>query len=102
MVVSAASSDQWSRILSPREREIALLVAQGFADKKIALELELSPGTVKQHLHHIFMKLGIRTRKTLIVAHAQSSSRRMVRRSTRGAMSDNAQASSQSLEDEAV
>jgi DNA-binding NarL/FixJ family response regulator len=82
MMVSAVSSAHWWSVLSPREREIALLVSRGFADKKIALELELSPGTVKQHVHHIFMKLGIRTRKTLLGAAPHLRLRNIVRRST--------------------
>jgi DNA-binding NarL/FixJ family response regulator len=67
MVVSAAStSDEWSTTLSPREREVAFLVARGFANKEIARELGLSPGTAKLHVHSVFVKLGIRRRDVLI------------------------------------
>jgi DNA-binding NarL/FixJ family response regulator len=67
MVVSGASmSDEWSTTLSPREREVAFLVARGFANKEIASELGLSLGTVKLHVYHVFLKLGIRRRDMLI------------------------------------
>jgi DNA-binding NarL/FixJ family response regulator len=58
-------SVEWLRVLSPREREVALLVARGLANKEIARELGLSDGTVKQHVHNIFLKLGTRKRHML-------------------------------------
>ena len=58
VVTGNSTSVEWSRALSPREREVALLVARGLANKEIALELGLSVGTVKLHVHHIFLKLG--------------------------------------------
>jgi DNA-binding NarL/FixJ family response regulator len=64
MVASGGGS--WSSLLSPREREVALLVARGFANKEIARELGLSNGTVKIHVHGIFLKLGARKRYMLI------------------------------------
>ena len=68
MVVSGASmSDEWSTTLSPREREVAFLVAHGFANKEIARELGLSLGTVKLHVHTILRKLGTPRRDRLIL-----------------------------------
>ena len=67
MAVSGASmSAGWSITLSPREREVALLVARGFANKEIARELRLSLGTAKLHVHNILLKLGIQRRDRLI------------------------------------
>jgi DNA-binding NarL/FixJ family response regulator len=66
VVTGNSTSVEWSRALSPREREVALLVARGLANKEIALELGLSVGTVKQHVHHIFLKLGKHKRYRLI------------------------------------
>ena len=45
--------------LSPRELEIAQLAAQRKTTKEIAAELSLSENTVRNHLSHIFDKLGI-------------------------------------------
>jgi DNA-binding NarL/FixJ family response regulator len=59
--------DEWSKVLSPREREVALLVARGLSNKEVACELELCDGTVKIHLHSIFQKLGAKNRYNLIV-----------------------------------
>jgi len=42
------------------------VVARGLANKEIARELGLSEGTVKQHVHNIFLKLGMRSRHTLV------------------------------------
>jgi DNA-binding NarL/FixJ family response regulator len=54
--------------LSPREVEVLALVAQGQANKQIALALGLSEATVKTHLAHILEKLGApdRTRAVTI------------------------------------
>ena len=67
MVVSGVSmSSEWFSILSSREREVALLVARGLVNKEIARQLGLSHGTVKLHVHNIFLKLRMRKRCTLI------------------------------------
>jgi DNA-binding NarL/FixJ family response regulator len=48
--------------LSPREREVLELVAQGLPNKRIALELSISEKTVKTHLTNIFERLGVSDR----------------------------------------
>ena len=53
--------------LTPRERQITLLVSDGLADKLVAERLNLAEGTVKSHLHHIYKKLGIPNRTALSV-----------------------------------
>jgi RNA polymerase sigma factor (sigma-70 family) len=45
-------------LLSPREREIARLVARGLTNKEVCSELRISDGTVKQYIHKIFLKLA--------------------------------------------
>jgi DNA-binding NarL/FixJ family response regulator len=51
--------------LSPRERQITLLVSDGLTDKLVAEQLNLAESTVKSHLHHIYKKLGIPNRTAL-------------------------------------
>lgn len=51
--------------LTTREREIALLVAEGLANKEISRKLNISEGTVKIHLHNIFQKLEVNNRTAL-------------------------------------
>ncbi len=48
--------------LTPREREILLLLAQGYTNQEIGERLALSIGTVKNHLSVIFAKLNVRDR----------------------------------------
>jgi len=48
--------------LSPREREILELLAEGFPNKEIADRLGLTDGTVRWHLRHIYHKLHVRSR----------------------------------------
>jgi DNA-binding NarL/FixJ family response regulator len=52
--------------LTPRETEIARLVAQGLANKQIAQRLSIELRTVKNHVHHIFEKLGVSNRGAVI------------------------------------
>jgi DNA-binding CsgD family transcriptional regulator len=52
--------------LSPREREIARMVAKGYPNKVIARVLEISSWTVSTHLRRIFAKLGVSTRASMI------------------------------------
>lgn len=51
--------------LTPREREIALCVAEGATNKVIAKRLSVSDVTVKAHLTTIFHKLGVSGRVQL-------------------------------------
>lgn len=48
--------------LTPREREILDLIAQGWSNKLIARELDLAVGTVKVHVKHLLKKLGLKSR----------------------------------------
>jgi DNA-binding NarL/FixJ family response regulator len=58
---------QLERVLTPREYEIAGLVAQGLSNKHIARALAISGGTVKIHLHNMYEKLGCANRTSLAV-----------------------------------
>jgi DNA-binding CsgD family transcriptional regulator len=48
--------------LTPREMEVIQLMAQGLANKQIALALGISEHTVKFHLSSLYAKLGISSR----------------------------------------
>ena len=51
-----------NRPLTPREQEVAALVAKGLKNREIGEALNIATGTVKIHLMHIFEKTGIRDR----------------------------------------
>jgi len=51
--------------LSPREQEVAALVAEGKANREVAAALFVSEKTVEYHLSHIYEKLGVRSRVEL-------------------------------------
>ncbi|BEP12405.1 hypothetical protein acdb102_07160 [Acidothermaceae bacterium B102] len=59
--------------LSPREREIARMVAQGYTNKMIASVLDISLWTVSTHLRRIFAKLGVSTRAAMVALVIQGS-----------------------------
>ena len=59
--------------LTPRERDIATLAAQGVSSKDIADRLFLSVRTVNNHLQNVYSKLGVGSRKELASALADVS-----------------------------
>jgi DNA-binding CsgD family transcriptional regulator len=52
--------------LSPRERDIARMIASGLPNKTIAASLEISEWTVSTHLRRIFAKLGVCCRAAMV------------------------------------
>ncbi|WP_327085386.1 helix-turn-helix transcriptional regulator [Nonomuraea sp. NBC_01738] len=52
-------------VLTPQERQITQLAAQGLSNRDIAARLFLSPRTVGQHLYKAFPKLGVTSRAEL-------------------------------------
>ena len=53
--------------LSPREREVADLVAQGLTNAEIAQRLVLAPDSVKKNVTRILTKLDLRDRVQLVI-----------------------------------
>src|SRR3989442_5957948 len=60
--MSDGSSPDTSVRLSPREIEVAAMVAQGLTNREIAARLFISERTVDGHLEHLRDKLGVNTR----------------------------------------
>lgn len=48
--------------LSPRQRQVLSLVAQGLSDKEISAQLALSRHTVRTYLDRVYQQLGCSTR----------------------------------------
>ena len=51
--------------LTARELQVARLAAKGLSNRDITARLFVSTRTVENHLHRVYLKLGIRTRKEL-------------------------------------
>ncbi len=56
-------------VLSEREMEVVLLVAEGLSNKQISARLALSDKTIKNHISHILAKLNLSAR-TQVAIHA--------------------------------
>jgi DNA-binding NarL/FixJ family response regulator len=54
-------------VLTDREREVLVLVAEGLTNEQIADRLVLSPATARTHVGRLFAKLGARHRAQLVV-----------------------------------
>ena len=54
--------------LTPREREVLRLVAQGQTNREVARSLWISPATVRRHLENTFEKLGVRSRAAAVAS----------------------------------
>lgn len=53
--------------LTEREREVLVLIAQGFSNREIAEQLYISESTAKTHVKRILMKLNLRDRVHAVV-----------------------------------
>jgi len=63
--VGNASGENVLMVLTERERQIMHLVAEGLSNKEVGRQLNVSDGTIKVHLHHIYQKLAISNRTAL-------------------------------------
>ncbi|MBB5320083.1 two-component system response regulator NarL [Marinobacter oulmenensis] len=53
--------------LTPREKDILRLIAEGLSNKMIGRKLNISDGTVKVHVKHLLKKLNLRSRVEVAV-----------------------------------
>ena len=60
-----ASAENVLTVLTDRERQIMHLVSEGLSNKEVGRQLNISDGTIKVHLHHIYQKLAISNRTAL-------------------------------------
>jgi DNA-binding CsgD family transcriptional regulator len=67
MSPAAPTAEAWfdRARLTSREREVVRVAALGYRNAEIATTLYLGVATVKTHLHHAFVKLGVRSRVEL-------------------------------------
>lgn len=59
---SRHSSDRDIQQLTPRERDILKLLAQGLSNKVIARKLTITESTVKVHVKHLLKKMKLKSR----------------------------------------
>jgi two-component system nitrate/nitrite response regulator NarL len=67
-----STSQILTQLLTIRERQVVLLIADGLSNKEVGRRLQLSEGTVKIHLHNIYQKLQVNNRTalaTLAITH---------------------------------
>lgn len=62
--------------LSPREKEIVILIARGLPNKTIANTLNISPWTVSTYVKRIFSKFNVRSRAEMV---ARAMAARLIR-----------------------
>jgi two-component system nitrate/nitrite response regulator NarL len=64
--------------LTERQRQVVHLVSEGLSNKELARRLNISDGTIKLHLHHIYQKLAINNRTALAaLAHRSRAGQRV-------------------------
>ncbi len=63
--VGNATTENMLTVLTERERQIMHLVSEGLSNKEVGRQLNITDGTIKVHLHHIYQKLAISNRTAL-------------------------------------
>ena len=66
LIVRESRFPECAHVLTPRELEIARMIAKGMHNKAIAEKLSVTVGTAKLHLHHVYQKLNVDGRMGLM------------------------------------
>jgi predicted ATPase/DNA-binding CsgD family transcriptional regulator len=66
-------ADQAPAVLTPREREVAALIADGLSNRQIAARMIISVRTAETHIQHIMVKLAVTTRAQIAAWAAAGS-----------------------------
>jgi DNA-binding NarL/FixJ family response regulator len=64
---SPAGPDTRDRVLTDREQAVFALIAKGYSNGRIAQELGITEGTVKNHVVSLYTKLKIHSRAEAVV-----------------------------------
>ncbi len=59
-------SQQMAHLLSNQEKRVLSLLKKGKTNKEISSELHIEVSTVKSHLHKIYSRLGVKSRKEIV------------------------------------
>ncbi|MFY1672728.1 LuxR C-terminal-related transcriptional regulator [Plantactinospora sp. WMMB334] len=65
--VAPAGEPELLARLTPREREVLMMVARGLDTRRIAAGLGVSEATVRTHMHHVLHKLNVQDRAQAVV-----------------------------------
>ena len=77
--IGSLSQDEYEALkLSPREKEVAVLLIQGMTMRQAALELDISEKTVNGYCKTLYKKLGINSRTELFVRFGLAADKRKV------------------------
>ena len=66
-VARKARAQQFSKALTPRQRDVIQLFAEGYPMKQIADQLNLSPKTTEFHKHHIMQSFDLKSNAELVL-----------------------------------
>ena len=66
-VARKARAQQFSKALTPRQRDVIQLFAEGYPIKQIADQLNLSPKTIEFHKHHIMQSFDLKSNAELVL-----------------------------------
>jgi DNA-binding NarL/FixJ family response regulator len=70
--ISGIAKNQGEKTLSPREKEVLLLTAQGMSGRDAACKLDISERTIEAHLSAIYSKLGAKNKTEAVIMALKS------------------------------